>query len=125
MSSSRHTEDSYVDSSLGGGSPTYTAAAREALGAEAPPDIVPTTIEDRSSCSLITGFPSVVCTVVSGQSRSLSSCRSRRKKPHHKWCTVARAWVLSSRWPWRPGGSVLPDRTEEEGKLPSHRILDG
>jgi hypothetical protein len=74
---------------------------------------------------LIAGFPSVVSTVVSGQIGFLSSCRSRRKKSRRKCCTVARAWVLSSWWPWRRGGSVRPDRAEVEGKLLSRRILDG
>jgi hypothetical protein len=104
---------SYADSSLGGGAPDYNAAARRVLGAEAPPDTVPTAVEGRLSRSLIAGFPSVVSTVVTGQIEFLSSHRSRRKKPHRKWCTIAWAWALSSRWPWRPGALLRPDEAEE------------
>jgi hypothetical protein len=125
LASSHRTGDSRADSSLRGGSPTDTTPAREALIAEAPPDTVPTVFEDRPSRSLIPGFPSIISTVVSGQIGFLSSCRSRRKKPHHKWCTVARALVLASWWSWHLGGSVRPDRTEVEGKLSSRHILDG
>jgi hypothetical protein len=42
-------------------------------------------------------------------------CRQESSEPCRKWCTVARAWALSSRRPWRPGGSVRPGRAEEEG----------
>jgi hypothetical protein len=114
--SSCRTRDSRTNSSLGGGSPSYITAAREALGAGAPPDVVPTTVEDHPTCSLVVGFPSAISTMVSGQIGFLSSYRSRRKKPRRKWCTVARAWVLSSRRPWRPSGFVRPDRAKVEGK---------
>jgi hypothetical protein len=125
LPSSHLTGDSRTNSSLGGGSLAYTATTGEALGAGVPPDPIPTTVEDHPSRSLIAGFPSVVSNAVSGQIGFLSSCRSRRMKPRHKWCTVARAWVLSSRRPQCPSGFVRLDRDEVEGKLPSHRILDG
>jgi hypothetical protein len=50
LSSSRHTEDSCADSSLGGGSPTYTITVGGVLQAGAPPDAIPTAIEDRLRC---------------------------------------------------------------------------
>jgi hypothetical protein len=125
LPSSRCTGDSCTDSSLGGGSPAYTATAGEALGAGTPPDAVPTAVEDRPRHLPVTSFQWFISTAVSGQIGFLSSCRSCRKKHCRKWCTVARVWVLSNWWPWRPGGSVLPDRADVEGKLPSHRILDG
>jgi hypothetical protein len=125
LPSSRRTRDSRANSSLGGGSPSYTTPAREAPRSGAPPDAVPTAVEDRPSRSLITGFPSIISTAVSRQIGFLSSCRSHRKKLHRKWCTVARALVLTSWWPWCPGGSVRPDRAEVEGKLLSRQILDG
>jgi hypothetical protein len=125
MSSSHRTRDSRTDSSLGGGSLAYTATAGEALGAGAPPDVVPTTVEDHSSRLPIASFTWFVFTMVSGQIGFLSSCRSRRKKHRHKWCTIARVWVLSSQRPWCPGGSVWSDRAEVEGKLPRCWILDG
>jgi hypothetical protein len=43
------------------------------------------------------------------------TCRPRRTKPHRKCCTIARAWTLSNRRPWRPSGSVQPGQAEEEG----------
>jgi hypothetical protein len=115
LSSSRRTRDYHVDSSLGGGSPAYTTAA----GA------IPTAVEDRPSRLLVTSFLRFVSTMVSGQIGFLSSCRSRRKKHHRKWCTVAHVWVLSSRRPSHPGGSIRLDRAEVEGNLLSHQILDG
>jgi hypothetical protein len=123
--SSLHTGDSHTDSSLGGGSPSHTAALGEAHGAGAPSDTVPTTVEDHLSRLPVASFPWFVSTAVSGQIGFLLSCRSRRKKHHRKWCTVACVWVLSSQRPWRPGGSVRSDRAEVEGKLLSRHILDG
>jgi hypothetical protein len=125
LSSSHRTKVSRTDSSLGGGSPTNIAAAGEALGVGAPLDAVPTAVEDRLSRLPIVSFPWSVSTMVSGQIRFLSSCRSCRKKHCRKWCTVARVWVPSSRRPWCPGGSVRPDKAEVEGKLLSCQILDG
>jgi hypothetical protein len=63
----------------------------------------------------VTRSPSYVSFNVSVQNKFLLSCRSRRKKPHRKWCIIAHAWALSSRWPCCPGGSVRPGRAEEEG----------
>jgi hypothetical protein len=125
LPSRRHTGDSCADSSLGGGSPAYTAATGEALGAGVPSDTIPTAVEDRPSRLPIASFPWFISTVVSGQIGFLSSCRSHRKKHPHKRCTLARVWVISSRRPWRPSGSVRPDRAEVEGKLLSRPILDG
>jgi hypothetical protein len=71
-------------------SPAYTATARGVLGARVPPDVVPTTVEDRPSRFLITGLLSIISTAVSGQIGFLSSPRSRRKKSHRIWCPVAR-----------------------------------
>jgi hypothetical protein len=71
--------------------------------------------KSRPNRATIACSPSSVSFTVSVQNEFLLSCRSRRTKPHHKWCTIARAWALSSRWPWRPGGSVRPGRAEEEG----------
>jgi hypothetical protein len=68
----------------------------------------------RPNRATITRSPSSVSFTVSVQNEFLLSCRSRRNKPHHKWCTVSRAWTLSSRRPWRPGGSVRPGRAEEQ-----------
>jgi hypothetical protein len=84
---------SCVDSSLRGEAPAYTTAAGGVLGVGASSDVVPTTVEGRLSRSLITGFPSVVSTAVSGQIGFLSSHRSRRKKSRHKWCTIGWAWA--------------------------------
>jgi hypothetical protein len=99
--------------SLGGGAPAYTTAVGGVLGAGAPPDAIPTVVECRPSRSLITGFPSVVSTTVSGQIGFLSSHRSCRKKPHCKWCTAAWAWALSSQRPWHPGALLRSDKAEE------------
>jgi hypothetical protein len=104
---------SRADSSLGGGAPAYTATAGGVLGARAPLNAVPTAVQGRPSHSLIVGFPSVISTAVSGQIGFLSSHRSRRKKPRHKWCIIARAWALSSRRPWHPGGLLRPHEAEE------------
>jgi hypothetical protein len=66
LSSSRRTRDSRADLSLGGGSPTYTATVGDTPGAEAPPDAIPTTVEDRPSRLPIASFPWFVSTMVSG-----------------------------------------------------------
>jgi hypothetical protein len=86
----RYTGASHSNLLLGGGAPAYTATARGVLGAGVPPDIVPTTVEDRPSRFLITGLLSIISTAVSGQIGFLSSPRSRRKKSHRIWCPVAR-----------------------------------
>jgi hypothetical protein len=123
--SSRRTGDSRTDSSHGGGSPAYTTTVREALGARALPNAIPTAVEDRPCRLPVASFPWFVYTAVSGQIGFLLSCRSHRMKHRHKWCTVAHVLVLSSRQPWRPGGFVWPDWAVVEGTLRSHRILDG
>jgi hypothetical protein len=125
LSSSRRTGDSHADSSLGGGSPAYTVATGGVLGVGAPLDAIPTAVEDCPSRLPIASFPWFISTVVSGQIGFLSSCRSHRTKHPHKRCTLARVWVISSWRPWRPSGSVQPDRAEVEGKLLSRPILDG
>jgi hypothetical protein len=107
LPSSHRTRDSRADSSLGGGSPAYTAAAGEAPRARVPPDAIPTTVEDRLSRLPVASFPWFISTAVSGQIGFLSSCRSRRKKHRCKWCIIAHVWVLSSRRPW-------PSRAEVE-----------
>jgi hypothetical protein len=100
---------SRADSSLGGGAPTYIAAAGGVLGAGALLDAVPTAIEGRPSRFLIDGFLLVVSTTVSGQIVFLSSPRSHRKKPHRKWCPVAQ----------RPGAALLQPNEAEEGDAPA------
>jgi hypothetical protein len=72
LSSSRHTEDSRADSSLGGGSLAYTVAAGGVLGNGAPLDTIPTTVEDRLGCLPIASFPWSVFTAVSSQNEFLS-----------------------------------------------------
>jgi hypothetical protein len=47
VSSSRRMEDSRVDSSLGGGSPAYTATIEGVLGARVPLDTAPAIVEDQ------------------------------------------------------------------------------
>jgi hypothetical protein len=55
--SSHRIRVSHVDSPLGGGAPAYTTAARAVLGAIAPPEGAPTTVEDRSSHSIAASSP--------------------------------------------------------------------
>jgi hypothetical protein len=74
-----------------------------------------TTTKSRLNPATVVCSPSSVSFTVSVQNEFLLLCRSRRMKPHHKWCTIARAWALSSRRPWRPGGSVWSGRAEDEG----------
>jgi hypothetical protein len=64
--------------------------------------------------AVVARSPSSVSFTVSVQNEFLLSCRSCRRKPHRKWCTVARAGALSSQWPWSPGGSVWPDQAKEK-----------
>jgi hypothetical protein len=72
LSSSLRTGDSRADSSLGGGSPAYTVAAKGVLGTGAPPDAAPTTVEDRPKRLPITSFPWSIFTTVSSQNEFLS-----------------------------------------------------
>jgi hypothetical protein len=72
LSSSRHTKDSHADSPLGGGSPTYTISTRGVLGDGAPPDTIPTAVEDRPRHLPVTSFPWSIFTVVSSQNEFLS-----------------------------------------------------
>jgi hypothetical protein len=72
LSSSRRTEDSHADSSLGGGSPAYTIVTRGVHGDGAPPDAIPTTVEDRLSRLPVASFPWSVFIVVRSQNEFLS-----------------------------------------------------
>jgi hypothetical protein len=88
---------------------------RPALVIGGPSEEPNTTAKSRLNYVAVARSPSSISFILSVQNEFLLSCRSRRKKPHHKWCTVAQAWDLSSRRPWRPGGSVWSGRAEEEG----------
>jgi hypothetical protein len=57
---------------LRGGAPAYIIAARGVLGAGAPPDAVPTVVEDRLSCLPVSSFMWSIFTVVSLQNEFLS-----------------------------------------------------
>jgi hypothetical protein len=65
--SSRYTGASRANLTLGGGAPTYTTAVGEVLGAEAPLDVIPTTVEGRSSHLPIASFLWSISTAVSLQ----------------------------------------------------------
>jgi hypothetical protein len=69
--SSRRIRVSRVDSPLGGGAPTNTAAAGEVLGAGAPPEGAPTTVvvQIEGAPTAVEGTPTV------GNSGYLSFCR--------------------------------------------------
>jgi hypothetical protein len=69
---SHRTGDSHADSSLGGGSPAYTITAGGVRGSRAPPDAIPTTIEDRPSRLPVASFPWSVFTTVSSKNKFLS-----------------------------------------------------
>jgi hypothetical protein len=58
---------------LGGGAPAYTVTTVGVLGAGAPPDVVPTVIEDGASHLLVASFLWSVFTTVSSQMSSSHS----------------------------------------------------
>jgi hypothetical protein len=99
----------------GGARGEHGESVHPILVAGGPSEEPVTVAKSRPNRAAVARSPSSVSFTVSVQNEFLLSCRSHRKKPHHKWCTVARAWALSSRWPWCPGGSVRPGRAEEEG----------
>jgi hypothetical protein len=70
--SGRRTEDSYADSSLGGGSLTYTIATGGVHGDGALPNAIPTTVEDHLSRLPIASFLWSVFTTASSQNELLS-----------------------------------------------------
>jgi hypothetical protein len=120
----RFTKASRSNSLLGGGAPAYTSTAGGVLGARAPLDTVPITIEGRPSRFLIAGFLSVISTTVSGQIGFLSSPRSCRKKPCRIWYTVARPWAPSSQQPWHPRRSASAELSQGRRRSPDHPFID-
>jgi hypothetical protein len=89
-------------------------SVRPVLVTGGPSEEIVTTTKSHPNRTTITRSLSSVSFTVSVQNEFLLSCRSPRMKPHRKWCTIAQAWALSSRWPWHPGGSIRPGRAEEE-----------
>jgi hypothetical protein len=79
LPSSHRTGDSRVDSSLGGGSLTYTVTAEGVLGAGVLLDAAPAVVEDRQSRVIIASLEKVVSAAVSLQNECMSTSRSRRK----------------------------------------------
>jgi hypothetical protein len=70
--SGRRTEDSYANSSLGGGSLNYTIATEGVLGDGALPNAIPTAVEDHLSRLPIASFMWSVFTTASSQNEFLS-----------------------------------------------------
>jgi hypothetical protein len=110
--SSYRTCASRVDSSLGGGSPAYTATFGGVLGAGKPPDAVSATVEDHLSCLPIANFPCSVLTAVSSQTGS-SHPLDHVGRNHVVFGALYLKFELSLHQPWHPGGSVWPGRAEE------------
>jgi hypothetical protein len=99
----------------GGARGEHGESVRPVLVTGGPSEELVTAAKSRPNRATVARTPSPVSFTVSGQNEFLLSCRLRTMKPHHKWCTITRAWALSSWRPWSPSGSIQPGRAEEEG----------
>jgi hypothetical protein len=79
LQSSHHIGDTRADSSLGGGSPTYTITVRGVLGAGVPLDAAPIVVEDRQSRAIVASLERAISAAVSLQNECMLASRSRRK----------------------------------------------
>jgi hypothetical protein len=68
---------------------------RPVLVTSGPSEELVTATKSRLNRAAVARSPLSVSFTVSVQNEFLLSCRSRRKKPHRKWCTIARAWAFS------------------------------
>jgi hypothetical protein len=115
---------SRIDSSLGGGAPTHTAATEANLGAKAPLDATPTAIEDWLSHTVVTNHPPSVSFTVSLQNKLLLTSRSFRKKPCHVYYPVGRAWAPPPPATMAPGLCSFREPSQARRRTPGHPFID-